>query len=89
VPDWTLPPGDEARYLDWHDWERYLSSRDRWRLAFARAHIEAEQQADFALRYARLHASGEFQDDLNEAGGDPVERAVVRLEAELDSYPDQ
>lgn len=86
-PDWTLPPVDEARYLGWYDWEQHLGPRDRWRLAFARAHIEAEQQADFALCYARLHASAEFHDDLREAGDDPAELARVRLEAELDSYP--
>lgn len=75
--------------MGWHDWERHLSPRDRWRLAFARAHLKPEHEEDFALRYARLHASGEFHDDLLEAGDDPAERAVVRLEAELDSYPDQ
>ncbi len=86
-PDWTLDADDEARYLGWYSWERHLSPRDRWRLGFARAYLEPEQQADFALRYARLHASGDFQDDLNEADDDPAERALVRLEAELDSYP--
>lgn len=88
-PDWSLDPHDEGRYLGWHDWERHLSPRDRWRLAFARAHLEPEHEGDFALRFARLHSSGEFQDDLHEAGGDPVQRAVVQLEAELDSYPNR
>jgi hypothetical protein len=86
-PDWALEPGDEEKYLNWHGWERHLSPRDKWRLVVARATLEPEHEADFSLAYARKHASAEFHDDLHEAGADPAELALVRLEAELDSYP--
>lgn len=85
--DWQLEDGDEQKYLLWHGWEHHLNARDRWRLVVARATLEPDDEGDFADRYARLHASSEFHEDLHEAGDDPKERALVRLEAELDSYP--
>ncbi len=85
-PDWSLEDGDEEKYLNWHGWERHLSPRDRWRLVLARATLEPDHEGDFALTYARKNASAEFE-DLQEAGDDPLKRALVRLEAELDSYP--
>ncbi len=88
-PDWSVSPEDASTFLDWFAWERYLSPRDRWRLACARSTLEPQDGAAFALNHAAVLASGDFQDDLELAGDDPAERAVVRLEAELDCYPDR
>lgn len=88
-PDWSVPPQDEIAFLDWFSWERCLSPRDRWRLAFARSTLEPGDGAAFSLNHAAKLSSPDFQDDLELAGDDLVERATIRLEAELDSYPNR
>lgn len=46
-----------------------------------------EYEEAFALAFASVMESSEFNSALEETEGDPKARARVRLEAELDAYP--
>ena len=84
---WHVPEPEAEKYLGWWGWEKHLGAKDRYRLYFTRSLMTPEDEEDFALEYADVHSSGEFEDALEEAGDDRAARAMVRLEAELDSYP--
>lgn len=84
--DWTLPD-DLERFLGLYNWERQLSDKDLYRLAVSRSLVTDEDVDQIALEHVRVLTSEEFRDALNETRNDPAARAVVRLEAELDSYP--
>lgn len=78
------------RHLGRFAWEKHIEPEDLELLALYR-HEASEAnpgaEAYFAREFARALASAEFQEDLEAAGDDPVQRAYVYLEAELGAYP--
>ncbi len=84
---WDVPPELTERYLGWFGWKARLSDKDRYRLAFTRSLMTPEHEEDFALAFADMMESAEYNDGLEETCGNPKARAVVRPEAELDSFP--
>lgn len=86
--DYDIPLEDENRFLGIYAWEAHLNAFDRWRLYVARVGLaENPGHADhFALTLASTLVSAEFADDFAEAGDDLHQRALIRLEAELNAY---
>ena len=64
-----------------------LSEKDLYRLAVSRSFVTEHDVNTIALEHTRVLSSSDFRDSLDETKDDPAARAVVRLEAELDSYP--
>ena len=68
------------------DWTQHLEPEDRNLLDVYRGNLKPEEEAYFAREHARTLESGDVKEALEEAV-EPVERAYVLFNAELNSYP--
>ena len=80
---------DLAPFLGAYEWERHLDTKTLEALALHRLVAEAEGYGEFghSLSLANIWSSSSFQSDLEKAGDDPVARAYLYCDAEIEAYP--
>jgi hypothetical protein len=85
------PKVDLNEYLGEGGWERYLELEDQEMLATFRYMADEDPQimAAFANNYGEVvfNNNSDYKEELLEAGNDPVKRAYVHFNYEMNAYP--